>query len=117
MGKPRKKPTRPQTDTTATNAAMMTLSPLTPGAWFDVVSESNRFVMDRLQQDLETQKAMLSCKNPAEIMRLQSEFFQTALKQYSEETMRLFRMMSDATEETVAKTKTSRSRGYDDVPL
>lgn len=117
MGKTAKKAAQPQTDTTAMATAMMAVSPATTKAWLDVMSESSRFVMDRLQQDLETQRAMLACKSPTDLMRLQAEFFQTAMQQYSEESMRLFKMMSDATEKTVAEAGTSRSRGYDDVPL
>ena len=104
-------------DSSAMARAMMSLNPVATQAWQDVMTEYSRFVMDRLQQDLETQKAMLNCKSPAELMQIQSQFYQTAVKQYSEETMRLFQMMSEATGKAVEDAEASQKRGYDDVPL
>ncbi len=76
-------------------------------AWMEVMQESARFITDRLQTDIETQQAMLACRTPAELMQVQTEFFQTAMQQYAEEAQRLAQIMSRA----------SHTRGYDDVPL
>jgi hypothetical protein len=117
MAKPTKKPNQPQTDTAPLPAAMLAVSPAATRAWLDVMSESTRFAMDRLQQDLETQQALLNCKTPGELMQLQSAFLQTAIQQYSDEVLRMFKMLTGAAEKTAADIKTSHSRGYDDIPL
>lgn len=117
MGKSSKTQTETETGPAAMAAAMMAVSPASAKAWFDVMTETSRFLADRLQQDLETQKAMLSCRNPAELLKLQTEFYQKAFQQYSEEAMQLFKMMSDAAGKTVKEAQTSYSRKYDDIPL
>ncbi|MBV2359841.1 phasin family protein [Thalassococcus sp. CAU 1522] len=115
------KTTKPKTDTetgaTAMTAAMKAVSPTVMHAWYDIMAESAEFVMKRLQQDMETQRAILSCKNPAELMKIQSEFYQTAMKQYSEEAAHLFKMMSEATGDALKQAQTGQARSYDDVPL
>lgn len=62
-------------------AAMMAVSPAVTRAWLEMMSDSARFLAERLQQDLETQKAMLACKTPTEFLQVQSEFFKTAMEQ------------------------------------
>ena len=117
MAKSSKKDTPAEGEIPQATAAMMSLSPVAMQAWQDVITECNRFVMDRLQQDLETQQSMLSCKSPADLMKLQTEFFQTAFKQYSEESIRLMQMMSDAAGQSMKEVQSSAKRRYDDVPL
>lgn len=117
MGKPKKTQASTEIETPITTAAMMAINPVVTKAWLDVMTESSRFVADRLQRDLETQKAMLACKSPAELLQIQSEFFQTAMEQYTNEAVRLYKMMSKATEDTIKDTKSGHSRGYDDIPL
>ena len=95
--------------------AMMTMAPEAIQSWQEVMTEWGRFVTDRLHQDIETQQAMLNCKTPADVMRVQTEFYQTAVKQYSEETMRLMQMMSDAAGKSMSNPALKRK--YDDVPL
>ena len=104
-------------DLSALSASMMATNPAAAKAWMDMMSEGARFVSARLQEDLEAQKAMLNCKSPTELLSLQTEFFQTAFRQYSEETMRLMQMMSEATGKTVEDAASGHKRGYDDVPL
>ncbi len=116
MGKPDK--TKPGKDPgAAAMAALMASSPAATKAWLDIFSESSRFVTDRLQHDMETQKALLACKTPAELLQVQSSFFKTAMEQYADEANRLFKMMSKATEDTLKEAQSGLSREYDDVPL
>ena len=117
MPKVKTKPDTPETETPAMMRAIMEMNPALSSAWMDVMNESTRFVMDRLQQDMETQKALLGCKTPAELVEVQTNFYQTALAQYSEEATKLFQMMSQATEATAKGAKSAHKRGYDDVPL
>lgn len=101
----------------AMTAAMTMRNPVVAKIWLDVMNESARFVSDRLQEDLETQKAMLRCKNPVEVVQLQSEFFRKAIEQYASEAQRIFEIMTEATDETFKKAGAGMKRGYDDVPL
>ncbi len=80
---------------------MMAINPVASKGWLDIMSESARFIADRLQQDLNAQKAMLACKTPAELLQVQSEFYKSAMEQYTEEYTRLYKMMSAATDDTL----------------
>ena len=111
------KPTKKSASERDEMPAMMAINPAALRAWQDIMTECGRFAVDRLQHGIETQKAMLNCKNPAELMQLQTKFYQSAIKQYSEETMRLIQLMSEATGKTMGEVRSSTKRGYDDVPL
>lgn len=89
----------------------------TPQAWMDILSDNARFMTDRLQQDMETQKALLACKTPAELLQVQTEFFKSAMAQYTEHATRMFNKVAATSQETVKSTRASQSRGYDDVPI
>ncbi|MEO1140683.1 MAG: phasin family protein [Pseudomonadota bacterium] len=106
-----------ETGLSAMAAPMMAGNPVVAKAWMDIMTESARFLSDRLQQDLELQQALLRCKTPVEVAEVQAKFMQQAVEQYTEETMRMFKMMSGATEETLQTAKSGQSRGYDDVPV
>lgn len=110
---------RSKTDTSKGSATATTMAggPEAMRAWQAVFSESTRFISDRLQQDLETQKAMLACKTPAELLQVQAEFYKTAMDQYAKEAAHLYELMSKATESSLKQAGTAFSRGYDDVPL
>ena len=109
--------TTPESGATDVTAFMMATNPMATQAWLDFMNESARFVTERLHQATETQRAMLSCRTPAELMKVQSEFYQDALRQYAEEANRLFNLMSDATRKNLGVTMTKHARSYDDVPL
>ncbi len=109
---------KPTTDTSQSNPAqtailgMLTaLNPAGAQAWLDLMQESARFMTSRLQQDIETQKALLACKSLEELMQVQTEFFKSAAAQYSEHTTRLLK----GVEQSAAGS--SLARKYDDVPL
>ena len=101
----------------ALTAAWMAVSPTATKAWMDMISENGRFLTERFQQDLEIQKAMLSCRTPAELMQVQSEFFAKAITQYTDHAARLKAMMSNVVEDAVADARTGHARGYADVPV
>ena len=109
---------KPTTDTKPSNptetAILGMLSALNPAAtkaWLDLMQESARFMTTRLQHDVETQKALLACKSPSELMEVQTAFFKTAVAQYSDYTTRLY----TNAEQTAASKPASRK--YDDVPV
>jgi hypothetical protein len=117
MGKPKETTAVEDNSASAATAAMMAINPVGTKAWLDMTSEGRRFIMKRLQQDLETQEAMLKCKNPMELLEVQSEYIKTAMEQYTDEVTRLCNAMFRATKETADDTRSGRARGYDDVPL
>ena len=117
MGKTGKTRPSKDMDAPAITAAMMAINPIASKGWLDIMSESARFMTDRLRQDLNTQQAMLACKTPAELLKVQSEFYTSTMKDYSEQFTRLCEMMSKATNDTLDDARSGHSRKYDDIPL
>ncbi len=108
MPEPKNK-TAKKGDTNAKRPSAVTaVAPEAIDSWQEIATEWGRFVTDRLQKDIETQRAMLDCRSPSELMKVQTEFYQTAIQQYSEETMRLMQMMSEAAGKTMSSTTSSR---------
>jgi len=93
------------------------VGPHTATAWTEVMNAQTRFIMDRLQKDLEVQKAVLSCRDPNELLQIQSDFCREAMTQYAEQTARMLKLTTEATEQSMQAAKTGFSRAYDDVPL
>lgn len=102
------------TNTAALNTAMLAANPVAAKAWTDLMSESARFMTSRLQHDLETQKAIMACKSPTDLMQVQSDFMKTAMEQYTQYATRCYEGMTAAVGSTA---KDSKARSYDDVPL
>lgn len=96
------------TDAAALTEAMVAFNPMAAETWREIMTESARFLSERLQQDMEAQQAMLKCKSPLELLRVQTEFFQKAIADYAKEATR---MMQITTKPTGTK------RDYDDIPL
>ena len=117
MAKSTKKPEAATSGLPAMTAAMMVGNPALAKAWTEVMTESARFVSERLQHDIETQKVILACKTPAEVMQVQSEFFRKAMQDYSEEAQRMYHIMTGAGVDAATQSKSSTKRGYDDVPV
>lgn len=101
----------------AVTAAMMAVNPAVTKAWMDLASEGARFLTSRLQEDIETQKALMACRTPQDLLRVQSGFFAKAMQQYSDETGRLLQMMAGATEDVMQDATSGHARKYDDIPL
>ncbi|MEB8386362.1 phasin family protein [Rhodobacteraceae bacterium KMM 6894] len=85
--------------------------------WLNIMTQSAQFVADRLQQDMETQRAFLQCRTPQDVMQLHTEFYKTAIAQYTAEATRMMQAVSEATAETAMQATKPTSRTYDDVPL
>lgn len=97
-------------------AAWVALNPMGK-IWLDVMSETVRFLSERLKQDVETQKAMLACKDPADLMKLQADFYRTAMEQYTAEATTMMDILSKSAAGSVGAASFGQKRGYDDVPL
>ena len=77
---------------------MISANPVLAKAWMDMMSESARFMTERLRTDMETQKAFMACKTPAELVEVQAEFLTTAMEQYSDEAARMLDMTMKASQ-------------------
>lgn len=89
-------------------APMMAFGPKAVEAWQEIMKESMGFMTRRLERDLETQQAMLTCKTPADLLKVQADFIESTFAQYTEEANRMMKIMAKAG---------NAARGYDDVPL
>lgn len=98
-------------------ASMIAANPVMAKAWRDMMTETARFMTERLQTDLETQKALMACRTPADLIQVQTEFLNTAMRQYAEQAARVIGMAMTATTDIAEDLKTGHSRGYDDVPV
>lgn len=86
-------------------------------AWFDMGLEALRFVSSRMQEDIETQRAMLACKSPEDIRKVQADFYTKALEDYHAEASRMMEIIKETTADELGEGLPSTKRGYDDVPL
>ncbi len=58
-------------------------------------SEVTQFIADRIKEDVKTQHQILHCKDMTTLQRIQSEFVQKAVEQYTAETGKLVKMSTD----------------------
>ncbi len=84
-------------------------------AWADIGSEIARFVADRMQKDIEAQRALLACTTPEAMRQVQADFVAAAQAQYAAQTQRMLDLMRQAAVGGLAGSGTARS--YDDVPV
>src|SRR5210317_35789 len=94
---------KPATDATrsSTSPQFWALNPLVSMAgmagWAEMMKESSEFFAERLEKDLEAQRALLNCKSLIDVMRVQSEFCRNAFEQYNAEFKRMTELWSQAT--------------------
>ncbi|KPP88640.1 MAG: Phasin protein [Rhodobacteraceae bacterium HLUCCA08] len=66
--------------------------------WFEKMSDMGsdwlRFVSDRVAQDVQFQHDILAAKSPADLHRIQSDFFRKAMDDYAAQTGRMVSMGS-----------------------
>ncbi|NCQ24903.1 MAG: hypothetical protein COW54_05380 [Rhodobacteraceae bacterium CG17_big_fil_post_rev_8_21_14_2_50_63_15] len=117
MRKPVKTDAKAEPATPAMTAAMMAFNSAMLQAWQDIMSDSARFLTERLHQDLDTQRALLACKSATELLQVQSAFFKTAMADYADYATGLRERLAAATKDTMEDARSGFSRGYDDVPL
>jgi hypothetical protein len=96
---------------------MVSTNPAVTQAWLDIMTESARFMADRMQDGFATQQSLLKCTSPEHFVKLQSDFVQRSIRECSEEAWRLSRIMTDATGDLGKDVQKQWSRSYDDVPL
>jgi hypothetical protein len=117
MTKPNQKSSTSNADPmTAAMQNMAALNPLQGGAlkaMFAMGTETLQFLSSRMQQDIETQQAMLNCKSLEDLQKVQSEFYTKALEDYRNAAAKMMGIMSSGGADSAPSSK----RGYDDVPL
>ncbi len=114
------KKSKPEASSDRKPSGYVSVVPLAVGsvavqAWMELGTEAMRFVWDRLQQDMKTQQAMLTCTSMAELQKIQTEFFTAALQQYAAEAGKVLGLLSRTTVEGLSAS--GLKRRYDDVPL
>lgn len=117
MGKTRTKEIEQSFETPAAAAFLLAANPILGKAWFGLMAESARFITKRLEADLEMQRAMLACRNPAEFMQLQTKFVSAAATQYAEEASKLFQMTLKASGDIAEDALSPHTSEYDDIPV
>ena len=85
--------------------------------WSDLGAEVMKFASSRIQQDLEAQKAMLACKTPQDLQKVQTEYFSKAVEDYRLQIQRAMEVMSQAAKTPMGEVIKTTKRGFDDVPL
>lgn len=117
MANPKKDQTEPAFEVPAAMAAMMAVNPVASKAWMDMMSEGARFMTERLQRDMDLQQRLLACRDPMELLQIQSDFVKDAMEQYAEETTRYFKMMFQSADDIGEDVRTGHKRAYNDVPV
>lgn len=67
--------------------------------WAEAMADWNAevvsFLSDRIKEDVKTQQALLHCKSPQDVQRVQLEFLEKAREQYTAETGKLLKIGLD----------------------
>jgi hypothetical protein len=111
-GKAMKKPSE-----TNPMAALNPIQTQAMQAMFAVATETMQFLSTRIQQDIETQQAMLACKSFEELQRVQAEFHKKTLEDYSGATAKMMKILTSGASDGLTNAASTWKRAYDDVPL
>jgi hypothetical protein len=98
---------------------MIALNPMQGGvlkAMYTMGTETMAFLSSRMQHDIETQKALLTCKTLEDLQSVQARFYKKALEDYSTAASKMMGIIS-ASSGDVGSPLPSTKRAYDDVPL
>jgi hypothetical protein len=110
-----KTPTDPPPSEPATTALPLLAGSVAVQTWMDLGTGAVQFIRDRLQQDLQTQQALLACKNLEELQAIQAQFLVTAQQQYAAEIGKMLGLVSGSVVKGLSAAGVKRR--YDDVPL
>lgn len=83
--------------------------------WVAMVSEGVQFVVSRVQQDLEFQQSLLSCRTLEDLQKVQGDYYRRTMEQYSTESARVMERLGKTN--ALPKAMGTTKRRYDDVPL
>ncbi len=110
-------PKTDKVDVTPLTAPIAAFNPAAAQAWTEIATDCARFAMSRVQTDIATQSAMMTCGTPAEWMKLQADYMRDTIQQYSEQSARVVELMSAAMGQPSKGGRSAFSRKYDDIPL
>lgn len=99
---------------------MTALNPMQAGpfkAMVDAGTEAMQFLSSRLQQDIEAQRAVMTCKTFEDLQKVQGDFYTKALEDYRGATAKLMGIMTAGAADSAKAATTSTKHRYDDVPL
>ena len=74
-----------------------------------VQHEITEFVAERIRQDMEAQQDFLRCRTIDDVRRVQTEFFRTAMDQYSAEANKLMKLSGEIAVRTLERSRTNDS--------
>ncbi len=60
--------------------------------------ETGRFVSDRIQKDVDALRALGACRSPEDYFRVQADFFDTAIRDYADETSKVAQLAAETTQ-------------------
>jgi hypothetical protein len=86
-------------------------------AWTQIGAETVRFISDRLQQDIKTQKAMLACTSLEDLRKVQADFFRATQNHYATQGQRMMEIVGKAATIWPIPATGSAKLAYDDVPV
>lgn len=98
-------------------SAMAAFGPAAAKGWVSFANECTRFAADRMQKDIDARRAFLACKTPMDVVQQQIGYCQAVSQLYSNQTMRLFKLMTEAAHGTAREATQNHARKYDDIPL
>ena len=74
-------------------------------AYFDGATEMNKhlaeFMNQRMRKDFETARTFMASKNTEDALGVQAEFAETAIRDYADETTRIFNLAADITKQAL----------------
>lgn len=74
-------------------------------AYFDGATEMNKhmteFMNQRMRKDFETARTFMASKSSEDAMDVQADFAETAIRDYAEETTRIFNLAADITRQAL----------------
>ena len=73
--------------------------------------------MDRVQTDLDAQRALMSCTSAADLMHVQSTYCRDTIRQYTDQATRMVGLMMTASAQATRDVASPNARKYDDIPL
>lgn len=112
------KPKTPDIDpTVVATSAMVAFGPAACRNWVGVASECARFAADRMQQDINAQRAFLACRTPMDVVQQQISYSQAVSQLYANQTTRMVHLMTEAVQDTASQATQGHARKYDDIPL
>lgn len=75
-------------------------------AYFNGATKINQeminFVNARVKKDMETARAIVTCRNSSDLFNAQASFLEEALRDYADEASRMFHLAADITSQTLA---------------